>query len=254
MKKTIQVSLFIVCVFFLSYMPANADWKSDPKLRLNEKTDYSRLKFDRDYNKAKKDHSAKQSVLGASVDFQIGYGATNPNVNEQSGVPTVSTESKGGIVFAALLNFSLFDILKITTGLDFVKKNFEVGIPYDVPTTGNENVDSVSKTLNNNYINIPMNLNIGGMLSDDIGLSFSGGPYFGFLLNPSEDVNGYKTFDLGLNGILTANYLLNSFTSILLGTKLEYGGLNNLVNNDNIESASSLNWSAFTGLRIGFDL
>ncbi|HMS66068.1 MAG TPA: outer membrane beta-barrel protein [Ignavibacteria bacterium] len=252
MKKILPLLLLTVCFVFLQQSYTKADWKFDPKLRFSNNTNHSKDKFERDYKRAMKDHNATQSILGASVDFQIGYGATNPNINEQSGAENVSTQSKGGFTFGALLNLSLFDAFKITTGLDFTKKNFEVGLPYDVPSSGTG--DSVIKSLNNSYINIPLNLNVGGMISESVGLSFSGGPYFGFLLNDNPDISGYKSFDLGLNGILTANYLLNSFTSIILGTDVQYGGLNNLLSNSNIESAHTLNWTAFTGLRIGFDL
>lgn len=260
MKKSIQVILIAVSLLLVQQVELKSDWKFDPKLRLKENVDHSKIKFERDYKRAKKDHNAIQTIFGASIDFQVGYGSTNADVTEESTAKSnVSTSSKGGVTLGALLNINLFDILNLTTGLDFTKKNFgvTVDVPYVIPPTSQAGLtDSITNStdLSNSYLNIPVNLNIGGMISDDIGLSFSGGPYFGFLLNPPNEFSGYNTFDLGLNGILTANYLLNSFTSILLGTDFQYGGLNDLITNSDIETAHTFNWTMFTGLRIGFDL
>jgi hypothetical protein len=256
MKKSIQVILIAVSLLFVQQVELKSDWKFDPKLRLKENVDHSKIKFERDYKRAKKDHNAIQTILGASIDFQVGYGSTNADVTEQSIAKSdVSTNNKGGVTFGALLNINLLDILNLTTGLNFTKKNFgvTVDVPYVIPPSGLTDSITNSTALNNSYLNIPVNINIGGMVSDKVGLSFSGGPYFGFLLNPPNEFSGYNTFDLGLNGIITANYLLNAFTSIILGTNMQYGGLNNLITNSDIETAHTFNWTAFTGLRIGFD-
>ncbi len=47
----------------------------------------------------------------------------------------------------------------------------------------------------------------------------SGGPYLGFLLNPPNELSGYKDFDFGLNGILTGRYYLNPFVAVILGSR-----------------------------------
>jgi len=261
MNKLFQVSLLMLCVLFVNISNTKADDKYSPKLKIKDGknlsdlslTSYSKDKINIDYEKAKKYYMAKTgSILGASVDFQIGYGTTNANVTAQSSAKDVTTTSKGGITFGALLNISLFDLFNLTTGLDFTKKNFDVAVPYSAPSIGTG--DSIVKNLANNYMNIPLNINLSGKLSDNVGISFSGGPYFGFLLNPTNEVSGYKDFDFGLNGILTGNYLLNQFVSIILGTEVQYGGLNNLINTNTVESARTINWNAFTGLRVGFDL
>jgi hypothetical protein len=253
MRKQNNGILMIICFIFLIQGVSEADWNFNPKLKLNNTSDFSADKLNRDLNKARKDHAARTgTLLGASIDFKVGYGATNASVNEQTNVNDVGTQSKGGVIFGALLNINILDAITLTTGLDFTKKNFDLMLPYsdNSALTG----DSVVKNLSNSYLNIPLNIAFGGMVSEKVGLSFSGGPYFGILLNPPTNVSGYKDFDLGLNGILTANYLLNPFMSILLGTNVQYGGLNNLSNTNVVESAHTLNWNAFTGLRVGFDI
>ena len=147
-----------------------------------------------------------------------------------------------------MLNINLLGLLNLTTGLDFVNKKYNYGIPYSDPIqTG----DSVVNSIKNNYLNIPMNVTYSGMVSENVGLSISGGPYFGILLNPDEAVNGFKDFDFGLNGILTSRYYLNQFLSILLGGNIQYGGLNNLLNANSVSSLNTVNWGAFTGIGIG---
>ncbi|HAY34996.1 MAG TPA: hypothetical protein DCY06_12770 [Bacteroidetes bacterium] len=154
------------------------------------------------------------------------------------------------MTFGALLNLNLFGLLNLTTGIDLINKKYDYGIPYvnDPLNT----LDSTVNSVKNQYLNIPLNLNYSGMVSEKVGLSFSGGPYFGILLNPENAVNGFKDFDLGLNGILTGNYMLNPFMSVILGTKLQYGGLNNLLSSNTIEKVTLTNWDVFTGLRFGF--
>ena len=251
MKIRVQVILTAVILVIMLQPVIKAESGSGPKLKFNSGTDYTKEKLKSDYNRAKRDHAARTgALLGASVDFKLGYGSTNPTVNTINYSGDVSTQSKGGFTFGTLLNISILNSITLTTGLDFINKKFDVGVPVSLDTLNP--VDSVLD-LANNYLNIPLNVTFGGMVSDKVGLSFTGGPYFGFLLNPSAEVSAYKDFDLGLNGVLTANYLLNPFMSILLGTEVQYGGLNNLISSGNVDSAHTLNWNAFTGLRIGFD-
>ena len=62
---------------------------------------------------------------------------------------------------------------------------------------------------------------------------------------------GLKNFDFGIDAMLTADYALNQFVSILLGTAMQFGGLNNLGSTLNVENVKTTNWRGFTGIRIG---
>lgn len=252
MKKA--AALF--AIFLLSFINGNTMASSesgfDPILKLNGNKNYSKEIKERDYKIAKEFHKKiAGSLLGLSVDFEVGYGTTNANVDATSTQGTtkdVETNSKGGFLFGAILNLNLFDLFNFTTGLDFTKKNFGVTIP----SVDSLAADSLVQDFENNYLNIPLNINFSTMVSDDVGISFSGGPYLGFLLNAENAVSGFKDFDFGLNGILTGRYYLNPFVSILLGTKGQYGGLNNLISTSSVKKMHTFNWGAFTGLSVGF--
>jgi hypothetical protein len=249
MKKLIYVSIFAFALL-IQNSHADAAGGFDPKLKLKSYRDFSKEIKLRDYNTALKTHKKiAGSVFGLSVDFQVGYDFTNANADAKSSLQPVSTTSKGGFFTAAMLNVNLFNIINFSTGLDFTKKNFGIEIPYYDTTLS---IDSVSQDLSNSYMNIPMNVNFGGMISENVGLSFSGGPYIGILLNPTNALSGFKDFDFGLNGILTGKYYLNPFFAVILGTRAQYGGLNNLLSTSSVETMHTFNWGLFTGLSVGF--
>lgn len=249
MNKPKQFLLLAVSILFLSVNFSIANQNFDPKLKLNSNRNYSGEIKSRDYNKALKYHKKiTGSVLGLSLDFQLGYNSTSANADATSSEQPVSTTSKGGFSFATLLNINVLG-LGFTTGIDFTKKNFGIEIPYYNSTT---TVDSISSDLSNSYMNIPLNISFGGKVSEDIGITFSGGPYFGILLNPENAVSGFKDFDFGVNGILTGRYYLNPFMAIILGTQGQYGGLNNLLSSSSVEKLNTFNWGLFTGLSVGF--
>jgi len=249
MKKPNIIVLLAIYILFLSCNISKADKNFDPKLKINSGRNFSNEIKIRDYNKALKSHKKiAGSVLGLSLDFQLGYNSTSANAEETSSKQPVTTTSKGGFSFGTLLNINVLG-LGFTTGIDFTKKNFGIEIPYYDSTTS---VDSVSSDLSNSYMNIPLNVSFGGMVSEDIGITFSGGPYFGILLNPENAVSGFKDFDFGVNGILTGRYYLNPFMAILLGTQGQFGGLNNLLSSSSVENLNTFNWGLFTGLSVGF--
>jgi hypothetical protein len=39
--------------------------------------------------------------------------------------------------------------------------------------------------------------------------------------------------------------------SLILGTKVQYGGLNNLMKTNEIDKITTLNWGIFSGIRLG---
>lgn len=250
MKKRV-VSVFVVLVIMLTQVNfVKADGKFDPKLKLGSKKDFSLELKKRDYEKAMKWHKKKtaNALFGISLDLTAGYNSTNPNVEQRVSTASIGTSSKGGINFGALFNITVLGI-NLTTGLDFLNKKYEIENPID--SIGSV-IDSVKKTYANQYLDIPINMTFSTMISENVGVSFSGGPYFGILLNPSNAANGFKDFDLGLNGILTGKYYLNPFVSILLGGKYQYGGLNNLLSNQVVEKVNTNTWGVFTGLSLGF--
>lgn len=249
MKKIICCGLITFSLIFLLNSNSKADSKFDPKLKFKSDKNFSNEIKKRDYNKAIKWHKKiTGSVIGASLDIQVGYGSTSANGEAVSGSQTLKTTSKSGFTTGALLNVNLFNILNFSTGLDFTKKNFGITLP-SIITPG---IDSASVNLTNNYINIPMNVNFGGMISEKIGVNFSGGPYVGFLLNAANAVSGFKDFDFGLNGVLTGKYYLNPYVAVILGTKGQYGGLNNLISSSSVQKLRTFNMGGFTGVSVGF--
>jgi len=249
MKRVTISALIIFSILLMQSSFAGTDLKFDPKLKFNSGRDYSNEIKAKDFKIASDYHKKiSGSVIGASIDFQLGYGNTTANA-ESIGSKEITTTSKGGVILGALLNVNLFGLLNFSTGLDFTKKNFGITLPkYDINFPG----DSITQTLTNNYINIPLNINYSGMVSDKVGISFSGGPYLGILLNAENALSGFKNFDLGLNGVLTSKYYLNPFVAVILGVKGQYGGLNNLLSAGSVSKLNTFNYGGFTGLSVGF--
>lgn len=250
MKNFFYALILIISLLILTNDNLKAGPDFDPKITLNSNTDYAKVIKERDYNKAVRYHKQiTNSLFGIQLDFQLGYGSTSANVDQTANTKTITTGSEGGFTFGSLININLLGLFDLTTGLDFINKKYNYGIPFSDPLqTG----DSIVNSVKNNYLNIPLNVTYSGMISEKVGMSFSGGPYFGILLNPDNAVNGFKDFDFGLNGILTGRYFLNQFVSILLGGNVQYGGLNNLLSANSVSSLQTVNWGAFTGLGIGF--
>ncbi len=245
MRKAIYLAILSFGLLLLQNSYSNAG-PFDPKLKFNSDKNFSNEIKLRDYNKALKwQKKIAGSVLGASIDFQVGYGSTSANGEPAAGTSDLKTESKSGFTAGAMLNVNLLGF-GFSTGLDFTKKNFGITIP---SITG---VDSIVTNLSNNYMNIPINLTFGGMVSDKVGVYFSGGPYLGFLLNAENAISGFKDFDFGLNGVLTGKYYLNPFVAIILGTRAQYGGLNNLISSSSVEKLHTFNMGGFTGVSVGF--
>jgi hypothetical protein len=77
------------------------------------------------------------------------------------------------------------------------------------------------------------------------------GPYFGLLVSQEENsLIKVKNFDLGLTGNLQGAYLIQKHVGILLGLKYEYGGLNNLVQNQSINSIKTNTFFVYTGVKL----
>ena len=184
------------------------------------------------------------------IDLKGGAGSTSANITPKSGA-AYNTASKVGLDVGGLVYLSLFDVVKFSTGLGLSNKSFQIQPTIAIPSP---DVDTTSRTLSNQYLDIPMNINFGGMISDKVGIMFNGGPYFGILMNqPEQTGTGLKNFDLGLNGTLTANYKLNLLTSIIFGVNFDYGGLNNLGSTQYVDKVTTTKIGLFTGVRFGID-
>lgn len=248
--------IVITAVIFISGDFAFSQGNSgfDTKFKLNSEKDFKKEIFNRDYQKAKLTEKSKTgSLLGVSVDFQLGFNSTNANVEATGGKSDYPTDSETGFTAGAFLNLGLFESFNLTTGIDFLKKSFEVDKTNPSDTLGTP-TQEIEKFVSN-YFNIPLNMNVGTKLSDDIGVDLSFGPYFAFRMNDqSIDGFGYKNFDLGLNAMMTLNYALNPFMGIILGGKYQRGGLNNLGSTEYVEKVNTNMWGVFTGLRVGIGI
>ncbi|TRZ66571.1 hypothetical protein D4R20_00355 [bacterium] len=248
--KKITLVLFIIS-FLSGISMAQTDF-SKPVL-FKEKTSIMESKIDRDLRNAQKEYASKSGkMLDFYVDFQLGVGSTTPNVTSAPGVGDYQTQSKLGYTTGALFYISLFDALKFSTGLTLNGRSFQITTPSVIPPALDTTKKSISSYVAANYLDIPLNFNIGGMLSEKLGLWFNGGPYLGILIS-SPDKNsqstGYKNFDFGLMGTLTGNYVFAYPLSVILGTNFKYGGLNNLGSTSMVDKITTTNYTVFTGLR-----
>ena len=249
MKRAFSVMLLTVfCLVSGNNLIAGEN--SDPRLKLNDNTKVSPLSIkERDYLEAKTAENVRTGKYSLFyLDFQLGYGSTNPNYDVKSGsTANISSSAQGGFTTAAFLTVTLFDLLNLTTGLDNTKKNFGLTAPTLTDTI------LTSQDISNSYLNVPVLFNFGGQVSDKIGLHIAAGPYFGFLMGDEDNLKelGLKNFDFGIDAMLTADYALNQFVSILLGTAMQFGGLNDLGSTVNVENVKTTNWRAFTGIRLG---
>lgn len=253
-----NLKLILLFALLMGSVNSYADWKpefSKTGIPKNEKS-----KLNKDYKLAYKDFQEKSGkILDFYVDFKLGGTSTSANVTSAAGKDSYNTGSKVGFNIGALIYTRLFDAFQFSTGLDFNGKNFEVTPPNNInsgtPVPASDSVSKLSQKVANNYLNIPMNFNFGGMITETLGLTFNGGPYLGILLSTDDNRTGmgYKNFDLGLVGSLTANYKIAPLTSILLGAKYEYGGLNNLGNTPYVDKVSTSTLGFFTGIRFSID-
>ncbi len=243
------ITLLILTVF------TNVSFSGDgDKIKLNDRLDYttsfSKSKFEKDYEIEKQYHALQtgKNLVDFYIDLQLGYGSTNATVNARNG-SDYTTNSNGGFNIGGLFYLNIADAWSFSSGLDFFNKSFEVETP-DTTTGFTGTVQEVS----NQYLNIPLYFNVGGMISDKVGITFMGGPYLGLLLSTdAEQSLGYKNFDLGLAGTLTGNYVIAPLVSVILGTKFQYGGLNNLGSTENVESIHTTNYTIFSGIRFGLN-
>jgi hypothetical protein len=179
---------------------------------------------------------AKRNKL-FSLDFDVKLGASISNTNFEMNVPndTLSnTTSKVGPLFGANLAVNFFGF-GFSSGVEYGAKGFK---------------SSDGETNNLNYFNIPLLIYFDFNVGEKVRVEGNLGPYFGLLLNQTNDPRyKVKNFDLGLTGNLQLAYMFNKYMGVLLGGKYEYGGLNNLGNNENIKRITTSTINIYTGLK-----
>ncbi|MBI5402335.1 MAG: outer membrane beta-barrel protein [Ignavibacteriae bacterium] len=255
MKKVI--TLFLMFVFISGLQTAKSE--GDPDKPLFNKYGKSELlsKKELDYNKAKKEFQFRSGkIIDFYVDFQLGVGGTSANVTSASGVQDYKTASKLGFKTGALFYVALFDMFSFSSGLSFNGKSFELTNPNIKPPVADTTFKPGSTMyVTANYLNIPLNIHLGGKLTETFEIDFNGGPYLGIRMSVPDNVSngsGFKNFDLGLNGTITGAYTFAYPLSAIVGVDLQYGGLNNLGSTATVERISMLNYTFFSGLRVGF--
>ncbi len=251
MKDLIRFFICLIVVFSV-VSSVNAGDPDDIKSG-NSVIKVNKDKLLSDYKTKKKEYDIKTGKpIDFYIDFHLGLGATNASISNATNNGSYETASKLGAMLGGAVHLNLFDIVSFTSGLDIQGKSFK----FTPPTTDTLAINTMGlgeKELSNTYLNIPFNINVGGMISEKIGLIFHGGPYIGLRLNNDNFAGlGYKNFDLGLNGTLVLNYVIQYPLSIIFGTKFEFGGLNRLGSTNLIENISTSNYSFFSGARIWF--
>ncbi len=211
-------------------------------------------KLEKDYTLKKKEfdilHNSKP--IDIYIDYQLGLGSGSANISNALTSNAYDTKSVLSFNTGGIVHISFFEFISFTTGVSFVGKSFKF-TPPQLDTAAINKFGAGEKSLKSTYLNIPLYLDFGGMLTDKIGLTFTGGPYLGIRLN-SEDYDGlaYKNFDLGLSGTLTGNYVIAYPLNLILGVNFQFGGLNNLASTKFIDHITTQNFNVFTGLRLWF--
>jgi hypothetical protein len=231
MKKSISIALLLLFVVSNAVISGDRFRKSVPPGK------------DKPYFKeVEKLKAKKNSIFNLNLDIQLGMDFSKATVetNQTGDTSTAAqmndlqnTKSKAGPSIGAILS------------LDFLGFGFTTGIHYSgkgIKTEGGYNQ-------NLNYLNIPLliyfNFDFPKVIIDG-----NVGPYFGLLMSQDENsLYKVKNFDLGITGNLQGAYLVQKHIGILLGVKFEYGGLNNLVQNTNINSIRTQTYFVYTGVK-----
>ena len=202
----------------------------------------SAVLFAGDHNKLKsRDTEAlrllakKNKLFGLDLDIKIGAAISNTKFEMNIPNDTLEhTTSKVGPLFGAVLSVNFFGV-GFTSGLEYSAKGFE--------TSTGEKADL-------NYFNIPLLFYFDFDLGEKVRVEGNLGPYFGVLLSSSDSPDyKIKNFDFGLTGNLQFAYMFNKYMGVLLGGKYEYGGLNNLGNNEEIRKITTSTINIYTGLK-----
>lgn len=179
---------------------------------------------------------AKKNRL-VSLDLDLKVGVSISNTKFETYVPNDSienTKTKVGPLVGALLSVNFFGF-GFTSGVEYSAKGYE--------TTTGEKADL-------NYFNIPLLFYFDFDIGEKVRVDGNLGPYFGVLLSSTDSPDfKVKNFDFGLLGNLQLAYMFNKYMGVLLGGKYEYGGLNNLGNNEIVKKITTSTINIYTGLK-----
>lgn len=224
MKKTFYLLLFVL------FVSASLS-KADDGIGLNRK-DKPFIKELRDAERTK-----KGGLININCDIQLGLGISKTSFDlstvDTSTQNLNSTSTKIGPTVGAILSVDLFGF-GFTTGFQYSSKGFKT-------SSGN--------SFGANYFNLPLLFYFDTQI-DKIIIDGNIGPYFGLLLS-SEPSTVYKikNFDFGLTGNVQGAYMFQKHLGVLLGVKYEYGGLNNLGNNDKVNKITSSTFYIYSGVK-----
>ncbi|MEO8513917.1 MAG: outer membrane beta-barrel protein [Ignavibacteria bacterium] len=199
-----------------------------------DKNDYRSKPY---FKEVKKLLAKRNALFSLDADIKVGVGISNAtfelNKPDTTGQINTTSSKVGPIAGATLsMNFLGFGF---TTGFMFGNKGFKS--------------ESGDKT-NLNYFNIPLLVNFDFNVGQKVRVEGNFGPYFGLLM--SQDVNPaykVKNFDFGLTAELQFAYMFNKYMGVLLGSNYEYGGLNNLGNNETVKKITTSTINIYTGLK-----
>lgn len=197
----------------------------------------------KEYEKMMKKQESKKRGLGSGlfgVNLDVIFGANFSNTEFDVNGDTTglsNATSKAGPMLGVNVNFNLVGF-SFSTGFNYSSKGFSSG--------GSDQVNA-------NYLNIPLmfafNFDVG-----KIEMDLAAGPYVGILL--SQEQSQYytlKNIDLGITGTVQGSYFFNRFVGALLGVKYEHGGLNDMVDsqelNNYTSSVKSRNWYIYSGIK-----
>ncbi len=187
------------------------------------------------FKEAEKLLKKRNALFSLDLDLQLGASFSKTNFDLNNPNDTLeNSKSVAGPLFGATLSVNFLGV-GFSSGFQYNSKGFET-------TTGEK--------ANLNYFNIPLLFYFDFDIGERIRVDGNLGPYFGVLLN-TDDVKEYavKNFDFGLTGNLQLAYMFNKYMGVLLGGKYEYGGLNNLGRNEQINKITTSTFNIYTGLK-----
>ncbi len=230
MKAVNLRNIFAVMLLLCFAVTANT-FAGDPYNRVNSK---EKTIIKTEAEKLLKKRNALFS-LDADLKLGVGIASTSFELNKPDSTGQLtSTSSKIGPTVGATLSLNFFGF-GFTTGFQYGNKGYESG-------TG-------QKT-NLNYFNIPLLLYFDFSVGDRVRVEGNLGPYFGLLMSQDENtLYKAKNFDFGLTGELQFAYMFNNNIGVLLGGNYEYGGLNNLSNNELVKKMTTSTMNIYTGLK-----
>jgi len=220
---------FLVLILFC--FAVTSSYAGDPYNRVNSKDSKPHFK------EAEKLLAKRNKLFSLDADIKLGVGiaGTSFELNQPDSTGQLnSTTSKVGPSIGATLSLNFFGF-GFTTGFAYGNKGFE---------------NQSGEKTNLNYFNIPLLLYFDFNVGQRVRVEGNLGPYFGLLM--SQDANTLykaKNFDLGLTAQLQFAYMFNKYMGVLLGGMYEYGGLNNLSNNELVKRMTTSTINIYTGLK-----